>query len=363
MVEIEIEDKELLPVAEKVFAGERLGFEDGVKLLKSKDILAVGRLASFVNEKKNGRLVYFTVNRHINLTNVCVGSCKFCAFRRRRGEEGAYELTVEEAVAKALEWTSGLREIHIVSGLHPDWGLKEYLEFVKAIKRELPFVNVQAFTAEEIDYMARREGISRQEVVRELFLAGVDALPGGGAEIFSAEVRSKLCPDKLSADDYLEIHRIAHSYGMRSNASMLYGHVESVEDRVEHLLRLRELQDETGGFMAFMAFAYQPKNTELGGDYTTAYDDLKVLATARLILDNFYHIRAFWITLGEKLAQVSMHFGVSDMDGTVVEESITRSAGAKSSSYITKERLVELIRESGRIPVERDSLYNVVGVY
>ncbi|WP_456342343.1 aminofutalosine synthase MqnE [Thermovibrio sp.] len=356
-----VEDSQLLPIAEKVFAGERLSFEDGVRLFKSNDILTIGRLADFVNRKLNGNLVYFTVNRHLNLTNICVGTCKFCAFRKRKGEEGAYQLTVEEALERVRE-SGPVREVHIVSGLHPDWGLEEYLEFVRAIRREFPSVKIQAFTAEEIDYFSRKEGLSLEEVIRELLKAGVDALPGGGAEIFSGRVRERLCPEKLSSDRYLEIHRIAHSYGIRSNASILYGHIESIEERVEHLIRLRELQDETGGFMAFISFAYQPKNTELGGSFTTGFDDLKTLAVSRLILDNFRHIRAFWITLGEKLAQVSLHFGVDDLDGTVVEESITRSAGAGSSSYMPRGRLIKLIKGAGKIPVERDTLYNVIEV-
>ncbi|WP_457681540.1 aminofutalosine synthase MqnE [Thermovibrio sp.] len=362
ILEVEfVEDEELLPIAEKVFSGERLSFEDGVKLFRTSDLLTLGKLADFVNTEKNGSLVYFTVNRHLNLTNVCVGTCKFCAFRKRKGEEGAYELTVEEALEKVRK-SGKIREVHVVSGLHPDWTFEDYLSFVRAIKREFPEVKVQAFTAEEIDYFCRSCHLSVEEVVRELSLAGVDAIPGGGAEVFSEEVRKKICPEKLSADRYLEIHKVAHSYGIRSNASILYGHVESLEDRIDHLLRLRELQDETGGFMAFISFAYQPKNTQLGGEFTTGFDDLKMLAVSRLLLDNFYHVRAFWITLGEKLAQVSLHFGVDDLDGTVVEETITRSAGARSSSLMPKERLIKLIKEAGKVPVERDTLYNVIEV-
>ncbi len=356
-----VEDRSLIPIAEKVLDGQRLSFEDGVKLFKSNDILTVGRLADLVNRRLNGNLVYFTVNRHINLTNICVGSCKFCAFSKRKGEEGAYQLTVEEVV-KRVKSSGRIREVHLVSGLHPDWGLYDYLEFIRAIRREFPEVKIQAFTAEEIDYFSRKESIPLEEVIREVALAGVDALPGGGAEVFSSRVRRELCPEKLSSDRYLQVHKVAHSYGIRSNASILYGHIETVEERVDHLMRLRELQDETGGFMAFISFAYQPRNTKLGGEFTTGFEDLKTLAVSRLLLDNFRHVRAFWITLGEKLAQVSLYFGVDDLDGTVVEETITRSAGAQNSSYMPKERLIKLIKEAGRVPVERDTLYNVIEV-
>jgi len=355
-----VEDRELLPIAEKVFSGERLSFDDGVKLFKTKDILTLGKIADYVNEKRNGKLVYFIVNRHINLTNLCTGSCKFCAFRKKRGEEGAFELTVDEAAEKARE-LEGISEIHVVSGLHPDWRYEDYIEFVRRIREANPEAKLQAFTAEEIEHLSRISGKEVEEVLIDLIEAGVEALPGGGAEVFSKRVREKLCPEKLSSERYLEIHRIAHSFGLRTNASILYGHIETVEERVEHLLMLRELQDETGGFQAF--FAYHPKNTELGGNFTTGFDDLKMLAVSRLLLDNFRHIRAFWITLGEKLAHVSLHFGVNDIDGTVVEESITRSAGAKSSSLMPKERLIKLIREAGKVPVERDTNYNVLRVY
>jgi aminodeoxyfutalosine synthase len=357
-----VEDKELLPIAEKVLSGERLSFEDGVKLFRTNDLLSLGRLADYACRKKSGSLVYFTVNRHLNLTNVCVGTCKFCAFRKRKGEEGAFELSVEGALKK-LEESSYFTEVHVVSGLHPDWGLEDYLAFIRAIKERYPKVKVQAFTAEEVDYFCRVEGLSVAEVMEELVKAGVDALPGGGAEIFNKELRRKLCPDKLSPERYLEVHETAHRFGLKSNASILYGHIEGYEDRVEHLIALRELQDRTGGFMAFVSFAYQPRNTELGGSFTTGFDDLKLIAVSRLLLDNFYHVRAFWITLGEKLAQLSLHFGANDLDGTVVEESITRSAGAQSSSYMPKERLLRLIKEAGRVPVERDTLYNPVRVY
>ena len=357
-----VEDKNLLEIAEKILNNERLSFEDGIKLFETNDILTLGKLADYVNRKKNGRLVYFVVNRHINLTNLCVGNCKFCAFRREKGDPDAYELTIDQVLQKIEEF-KGISEIHIVSGLHPDWNYDYYVQLLKAIKESFPHIHVQAFTAEEIDHLSRISGKPIETVLSELIEAGLDSIPGGGAEIFNESLRKELCPNKLSSERYLKIHETAHKFGLKSNASILYGHVETYADRVNHLLKLRELQDKTGGFQAFMAFAYHPENTRLGGKFTTGFDDIKMLSVARLILDNFQHIRAFWIMLGEKLAQVSLHFGVNDLDGTVVEESITRSAGAKTDSFMPKERLIKLIREAGKIPVERDTVYNVIKIY
>ncbi len=359
-----IEDKRLIPIFEKVTQGKRLSFEDGITLFKSNDILTIGEMASLVNEKINGKNVYFIVNLHINPTNVCVGSCKFCAFSKKKGEEGSYELTVDQILNKVQEHVHyGITEVHIVGGLHPDWSYNRYIEIVKKIKEYFPKLKVQAYTAEEIDYLSRISGKSVREVLEDLIEVGLDALPGGGAEVFDEGLRGKLCPDKLSADTYLEIHELAHRMGLRTNASILYGHVETYEQRVDHLLRLRELQDRTGGFQAFISFAYHPKNTKLGGDFTTGFDDLKMVSVARLMLDNFPHIRAFWIMMGEKLAQVSLHFGVDDLDGTVIDEEITHSAGAQTGNFMPKPRLIKLIKEAGKVPVERDTLYNVIRVY
>ncbi|WP_457568587.1 aminofutalosine synthase MqnE [Desulfurobacterium sp.] len=359
-----IEDKRLFRVYEKVMAGERLSFEDGVRLFKSDDILTIGRLASLVNERKNGKLVYFVVNRHVNPTNICVGNCKFCAFRKDKGDPGAYELSIEQVVEKVKEHVDkGITEIHIVGGLHPEWNYDYYLNMIKTVHREFPHIHIQAFTAEEIDYLARIGKKSVEEVLSDLIGAGLGSIPAGGAEVFRETLRRKLCPEKLSSSRYIEIHKIAHRFGLKSNASILYGHVETIEDRIDHLIRLREAQDETGGFQAFLSFAYHPDNTELGGKPTTGFDDLKMLAVARLMLDNFPHVRAFWIMLGEKLAQTSLFFGVDDLDGTVIEEEITHSAGANTGSYMPKERLIKLIKEAGKIPVERDTVYNVINIY
>ncbi|OMH40461.1 aminofutalosine synthase MqnE [Desulfurobacterium indicum] len=359
-----IEDKELLPIYEKVMSGERLSFEDGVRLFKSNDILTIGKLASIVNERKNGNLVYFVVNRHVNPTNICIGICKFCAFRKNKGDEGAYELSIDEVVGKVKEHVDkGITEIHIVGGLHPDWDYNYYLAMITAVHEAFPSLHIQAFTAEEIDHLARIGNKTVEEVLSDLVKAGLGSLPAGGAEVFRETLRRKLCPEKLSSSRYIEIHKIAHRFGLKSNASILYGHVESIEDRVDHLIRLREAQDETGGFQAFLSFAYHPDNTQLGGKPTTGFDDLKMLAVARLMLDNFPHIRAFWIMLGEKLAQTSLFFGVDDLDGTVIEEEITHSAGANTGSYMPKSKLIKLIKEAGKVPVERDTVYNVVNVY
>ena len=357
-----IEDKYLIPIVEKVTNGQRLSFDDGVKLFRSNDILTIGNLADIVNRRKNGNRVYFVSNRHINLTNICIGTCKFCAFRRKKGDADAFELSVNDVMDK-LESSPGITEVHIVSGLHPDWDYNYYIDIIKAIRKNFKNLRIQAFTAEEIRHLSRISGKSIENVLEELKEAGVDTIPGGAAEIFNESLRKKLCPDKVSSDKYLEIHKTAHRMGIKSNASILYGHIENYEDRIDHLLRLREAQDETGGFQAFMAFSYHPKNTELGGNFTTGFDDLKMLAISRLMLDNFPHVKAFWIMLGEKLAQVSLNFGIDDLDGTVMEETITHSAGARTENYIPKSRLIKLIKESNRIPVERDSLYNILRVY
>ncbi|WP_457681537.1 aminofutalosine synthase MqnE [Thermovibrio sp.] len=362
-----VKDKELLPIAEKVFSGERLSFEDGVKLFRTPDIHTLGMLADFVAEKKNGPFAFFNVNLHVTPTNICVGSCKFCAFKKREGEEGAYELTVEEILEKIRSYKEknpGITEVHIVGGLHPRWGLKEYLSIVKAVKEEFPEIHVKAYTAEEINYIAKVSGLTVKEVLEKLIEAGLGSIPGGGGEIFKEEVRKRICPDKISADEYLEIHKTAHRLGLKSNATMLFGHVETVEDRVDHLLRLREAQDETGGFMTFIPLAFHPLNTQIpDANYTTGYDELRTIAVSRLMLDNFPHVKAYWIMLGEKIAQAALRFGADDVDGTVVEEDITQAAGARAGQYMSKKRLIKLIKDVGKIPVERDTLYNFLKVY
>ena len=355
----------LRSIGDKVSSGERLTREDALALFRSDDIFFLGRLASSVAEKNNGRKVYFIANRHINPTNVCVNRCRFCAFSRSRGEVGAFEFTIEEIIEKLRTLNPELRspfsEVHIVGGLHPEWPLEYYLAMLSSIKSAYPLITIKAFTAVEIDYFSRISGRPIREVLERLKGSGLGAMPGGGAEIFAERVRKKLCPEKISGERWLEVHREAHRCGIPTNATLLYGHIENAEDRVDHLFRLRDLQDETRGFQAFIPLAYHPRNTDIGGSYTSGIDDLKTIAVSRLVLDNIPHIKAYWIMLGEKIAQLSLLFGADDLDGTIVEEKITHFAGAMSSEGMTRRELVALIEKVGKIPVERDSFYNAVG--
>lgn len=365
-VPFHLADPALEPIATKVLAGERLSRDDGLALYASHDLLGIGQLADHVRRRINGDRVHFMVNRHINPTNICENRCKFCAFSRSKGQDGAYEMTLEEIVRAAEECVpQGAHEVHIVGGLHPDWPFEFYVEMVRRLRQALPeHVIIQAFTAVEIEHYAKISGLSTLEVLRTLKEAGLQALPGGGAEIFSERARRLAWDKKTSADDWLRIHGEAHSLGIKTNCTMLYGHIETLEERVDHLIRLREQQDASGGFLAFIPLAFHPLNTELSDlPPTTGYDDLKTLAIARLMLDNIPHIKAFWIMLGLKVAQLSVAFGVDDLDGTVVEERITHMAGAATPEALSKDELLALIRETGHTPVERDTLYNVVHVY
>lgn len=358
-------DIKIEEIEEKVFSGERLSREDGIALYNCNDILALGRLARHVKEKKTGNYAYFNVNRHINLTNVCVSRCKFCAFSADKGDAHAYTMTLDEALGRALEAPAlGATELHIVSGLHPDLPFDYYLEVISECRKALPDIHIQAFTAVEIDYFAQITGFSIREVLQKLKDAGLGSMPGGGAEIFSGRVRGLTCEKKASGEEWLEVMRTAHGLGLKSNATMLYGHVETLEERIDHLIELRELQDETGGFQSFIPLPFHPDNTKLTGiSRTTAFDEIKTFAVARLMLDNFDHVKAFWIMVGLKLAQLSLDFGVDDLDGTVVEEKITKSAGAQTGESIEKDELINLIKDAGRTPVERDTLYNILKVY
>lgn len=351
-------------IAEKVEAGERISPEDGVRLLASNDLLAVGRMADTIRRRKHGDRVYFILNRHINHTNVCVNRCKFCAFGRDEGDPGAYTLSLDEVEEKALEFRGrGIAEIHIVGGLNEKLGIDYYKEMLRRVRRALPGVFIQSFTAVEIDYLARSHAMSVDQVLAELKEAGLDSLPGGGAEVFSPRVRELVCPKKISGERWLEVHGAAHRAGMRTNATILYGHVETLEERVDHLVRLRDLQDRTGGFLTFIPLAFHPRNTGLERPETrgtTGYDDLKMLAVSRIMLDNFDHVKAFWIMVGPKIAQVSLSFGVNDLDGTVEEERIVHDAGAETGQRLPREEMVRMIRAAGRVPVERDTLYNVI---
>lgn len=358
------QDRSLEDIAQKVLEGERLTREEGVRLYNSHDLLQIAYLANVVKERKTGNYVYFITNRHINPTNVCVNRCKFCAFSRDETDKDAYTMTIEEVVKKAKESSREVSEIHIVGGLHPHLPFDFYLEMISRVKKALSAVHIQAFTAVEIDYFARISGLTLEEVLCRLREAGLGSLPGGGAEIFSERTRKKAWAKKISGKRWLEIMATAHKLGLKSNATMLYGHIETLEERIDHMLRLRNLQDKTGGFQAFIPLAFHPKNTELSDlSLTSGYDDLKTLAISRLVLDNFNHIKAFWIMIGPKLAQISLACGVDDMDGTVIEEKITHAAGAETEETMEKEALVQLIRDAGRVPVERDTLYDVIKVY
>jgi len=373
-------------IKNKVLSGERLTKKEALALFESDDIFTLGKLASHAAKKKNNNKAYFIRNIHINPTNICVNRCKFCAFSRSKGEAGAYEMTIDEIIRKlrtsalpfsvAASLRSTLRstrlrrmnprfrtsyaEVHIVGGLHPDWPFEYYLEMISRIKKSFPKICIKAFTATEIDYFSRISGKSVEDTLIELKKHGLDTMPGGGAEIFDTGVRNRICPEKLSGEGWLNVMEAAHRAGIKTNATMLYGHVENYEQRVDHLIRLRELQDKTKGFQAFIPLAYHPKNTEIGGTYSSGIDDLKTIAVSRLVLDNFEHIKAYWIMLGEKLSQVALLFGADDIDGTIIDEKVTHSAGALSSKGLTAGELINMIKKAGKVPVERDSFYRAV---
>lgn len=358
---------QLSSIKQKIYHGERLTRDDGLALLHCNELLSIGELARFVKRRKSGNKVYFNVNRHINLTNVCTARCKLCAFGCDADMPQAYAMDQESVLAiarQALDDAPEMTELHIVSALHPDKPFDYYLNIIDRIHREFPLLHIKAFTAVEIAHFAKIAKLSVKEVLTALKQAGLGSMPGGGAEILDDRVRRILCENKSSAAEWLDITCTAHQMGIRSNASMLYGHVESHEERIDHLLTLRQLQDETGGFQSFIPFPFHPENTGLSEiKRTTAWEDLKMLAISRLMLDNIDHIKAFWIMLTVPIAQVSLAFGIDDLDGTVVEEKILHAAGAKTAIGINKQDIVALIRETGNIPVERDTLYREVRVY
>ncbi len=359
-----VQDKEFLKIAEKVLEGRRMSPEEALYLYKSNELTALGLLAEHLNRQKNGMYAYFIVNRQINPTNICIYQCDFCAFGVKKSNPKAYEMSLEEILRKVEEtYRMGGREVHIVGGIPAHWGYEKYVEIVSEIRKRFPEIIIKAWTAVEIHHMAKISGKSYEEVLKELKDAGLDALPGGGAEIFSERVRQIIAPYKANAEQYLEVHRTAHKLGIPTNATMLYGHVETLEERIEHMEKLRELQDETGGFQVFIPLAYWPEGTRLGGTRTSSIDDLKTTAISRIFLDNFDHIKAYWVTLGEKVAQVALNFGADDLDGTIQEEKIVHSAGTKSAYGHSVDMLVKLIKKAGKIPAERDTFYNIVRVY
>jgi len=355
-------DPSLQPIAEKVLAGNRLNFDDGVALYSSSDILAIGWLANYVREKLHGDTAYFNVNRHINPTNVCVASCRLCAFGRKKDAPGSYTMALEEAwQTAATGYSEAVTEFHIVGGLHPDLPFEYFLDLIRGLKQRFPQVHIKAFTMVEVAYLAKRAKLSILDTLVAMRDAGVDSLPGGGAEIFSDRVRHIICDHKIDGDEWLQTAATAHKLGLKSNATMLYGHVEADEDRVDHLLRLRAVQDETGGFQTFIPLAFHPDHTVLEHiPRTTGMMDIQQIAISRLLLDNFPHIKAYWQMMTPKIAQIALRFGADDIDGTVVEEKIYHDAGATTPQGMRRSDLVRLITEAGRVPFERDTLYRAV---
>ncbi len=356
------DDVRLRGVLEKVEKNHRLDSADGLALYRTPDLLALGYMANLVRERLHGNVTYFNVNRHINPTDVCVASCRLCAFGKRAKDPKAYTMSLEQAWETAGRgWTEAITEFHVVGGLHPELTLDWYCELFRGLKARFPHVHLKALTMVEVAYLARRTGITTVETLRRLKEAGVESLPGGGAEIFSERVRRIICDHKIDGSEWLQVAREAHGLGLHSNCTMLYGHIETDEDRVDHLLKLRALQDETGGFMAFIPLAFHPANTPLAHlAPATGFDDLKNIAVARLMLDNISHIKAYWVMLTPRVAQVAQRFGADDIDGTIVEEKIYHDAGATTSQALNRGELLRLIREAGREPVERDTLYHPV---
>jgi aminodeoxyfutalosine synthase len=360
-----IEQSPIFDIYQKVISEKRISEDDALRLFQTNDIHTLGLLANTIREKKNNNYTYYNINRHIDYSNVCSVSCKFCAFSRFKGEEGAYEFTIDEICkrAKAALDQEHITELHIVGGLHPDYPFEWYENMLRALKHTVPTVHLKCFTAVEIDFFANKFDMTYEEILKRLKEAGLDSLPGGGAEIFHEDIRKQICPGKATADQWIQVHETAHSLGLSTTATMLYGHIENYRHRVDHLRRLRELQDKTSGFQTFIPLAFHPDHTALDQfARPSGIEDLKTLAISRIYLDNFPHIKAYWIMLGIKLAQLSLSFGVDDLDGTVIEERIYHMAGADTPEIMTVSQLQKLIREVGRIPVERDTLYKSLKV-
>jgi aminodeoxyfutalosine synthase len=355
-----IRDPKLREIAAKAEAGERLGFDDGMACLETDDLFGLGRIADRAAFRKNGDRVFYVLNRQLNPTNLCVLSCKFCDFAAKAGDAHAYEMGMDAVLAHA---TPDIDEIHIVGGLHPKWKFPDYVAIIRAIKEKVPQLPIKAWTAVEIDWFTRISKKSLDEVFAELKDAGMVAMPGGGAEVFSDRIRKELYPNKMGHERWFEIHRKAHELGIRSNCTLLFGHVETLEERVRHMLQVRELQDETGGFYSFIPLEYQLGTTRLVPRPASADDGLRTIAAARLLLDNFDHVKAYWVMLGEETASVGLNFGASDIDGTIVEEKIAHYALAESPVGLTQQRILKLIREAGKVPVRRNALYDVLEIH
>jgi aminodeoxyfutalosine synthase len=367
-----LRDPALLRLADKIECGERLSPADGALLFRTPDLLGVGSLADASNRARYGDRVYFAANQHINPTNVCIlrKTCVFCSYARLPKEDGAYRYTLDQVLAEADNAKNGLtREFHIVGGLDMHATLEYYTTMFRALKERYPHVHIKALTAVEIAHIARVDKMSVRDVLIALREAGLDTMPGGGAEVFSKGVRATIADRKLAAEQWLDVHETAHQLGMRTNCTMLYGHVESIEDRIEHLAMLRELQDRTGGFLAYIPLAYHPDNNELGetlhrqGTATSGFDDLRNLAVARLFFDNVPHVKTHWIMVTPFLSQTALHFGVNDIEGTVVREKIYHEAGAHTAQAMSLDEILRLIRGASKIPVERDSFYNTIRTF
>ncbi len=361
-MQIEFRDKSLIPIWSKVQTGERLTLEDGLAMYKTSDLLSVGKMAHYVQQQKSGDAVYFVLNQKIEHTNICVLSCKFCDFATKKNRPNAYEMTTEEILGKL---TPDIHEVHITGGMPADWPWERYLDIVRSIHEKFPTVDVKAFTAVEIDFFHKKFRMSIEEVLRQLQAVGLRTMPGGGAEVFSERVRKLLFPQKIGAKGWFEVHKTAHKLGIPTNSTLLYGHIETLEERLIHMIKLREVQDETGGFLTFIPLAFQPGDTGIKpkNQFTSAIDDLKTIAISRLMLDNFPHIKAYWVMLTEEVAAMALNFGADDMDGTVGGEKIAHDAGATSPMRIAKDQLIRIIKDAGKIPVERDVYYNPLHLY
>lgn len=353
---------EINRIAQRRLRGGRISLAEALFLYQEADLFTLGKFADEANQAINGKKVYYNINHHINPTNICVNQCRFCAYSKLEGEEGAYEQSIADILAEVEGAEKrGITEFHIVGGLHPHRPFNFYLELLQTLREAHPHIILKAFTAVEIEYFSRISGLPVREILNRLKNAGLQAMPGGGAEIFAPEIRNQICPEKISGDKWLEVISTAHELDIPTNATMLYGHIESIADRLDHMEKLRQLQDRTGGFQVFIPLAFHATNTNIRkkGE-TSGIDDLKTLALARLFLDNFQHLKAYWVMLGEKIAQVGLHFGVNDLDGTVIKERITHAAGAKSAKGHQESYIRNLIIRADRQPQERDTFYQDV---
>ena len=360
MIDLSTSDTKLNEISEKIINNERLSFDDGVYLFESNDFYSLGKMANYAKNKISGNKVYFVLNRHINPTNICVLSCNFCDFAKKTGDPDAYEMTPEEILGKI---DKDISEIHIVGGHHPTWKFEYYENIVKEIHQKFPHIQIKGFTAAEIDYFWRRWKIDPEESLARLKEAGLASMPGGGAEVFSPRIHKMLLPGKSNSSRWLEIHKTAHTMGIKSNCTILYGHLETYEERIDHLIQLRDLQDETDGFLAFIPLQYQIGDTHLRKNKISPIEDLKMISVSRLMLDNIPHIKSYWVTIGESTASVGLNFGADDLDGTIGEEKIMHAASASSPAGLARTKMISLISEAGKIPVERDALYNEVKTY